>query len=99
MDVLIEKIAEEVHNAWLDEKQCQGFHSPSNCESENHRSYIIAHWRDQERLPTDPKFHKWCEKCHTDMYPYCELSENVKEYDRVTVKAVLEALSKVWSKV
>ena len=33
-----------------------------------------------------------CEKCHTDMYPYEELPENIKDYDRVTVNAVLQAL-------
>lgn len=38
------------------------------------------------------KFEKRCEHCHPDMYPYDELPENVKEYDRVTVRAVLAAL-------
>lgn len=38
------------------------------------------------------KFEKRCDKCHADMYPYDELPENVKEYDRVTVRAVLVAL-------
>jgi len=33
-----------------------------------------------------------CKKCHTDMYPYEELPENIKDYDRVTVNAVLQAL-------
>jgi len=33
-----------------------------------------------------------CERCHSDMYPYDELSENVKEYDRKTVWAVLNAM-------
>jgi hypothetical protein len=38
---------------------------------------------------------KWCPKCHTDMYPYNELPENIKEYDRVTVRSVLAAIEKV----
>lgn len=29
---------------------------------------------------------------HPDMIPYSELSENVKEYDRVTVRRVLDAI-------
>ena len=28
-----EKIVEKVHNAWMDEKIMQGFHSPSECPS------------------------------------------------------------------
>ncbi|MGE5423388.1 MAG: hypothetical protein ACM3QW_08995, partial [Ignavibacteriales bacterium] len=48
-----------------------------------------------ERATSDPKFLKRCEKCHTDMYPYEELPENVKDYDRVTVKAVLQAIDKL----
>jgi hypothetical protein len=43
----------------------------------------------------DEKFVKKCEKCHTDLYPYSELPENIKEYDRVTVRAVLHAIEKV----
>lgn len=31
---------------------------------------------------------------HSDMLPYADLPENVKEYDRVTVRAVLDALDK-----
>jgi len=41
------------------------------------------------------KFDKVCDKCHPDMYPYEELSEEVKEYDRVTVRAVLAAQTKL----
>lgn len=37
---------------------------------------------------------------HPDMIPYAELDENVKEYDRVTARAVMEALPELqgWSK-
>ncbi len=38
------------------------------------------------------KFEKRCDQCHTDMYPYNELPDNIKEYDRTTVRAVLNAL-------
>lgn len=41
------------------------------------------------------KFVKQCDKCHTDMYPYNELFENTKEYDRVTVRTVLTAIQKI----
>lgn len=79
----IEKIAAEVHNAWWEEKKKQGFHSPMK-----HEGDIIFD-------PIYDKFYKICDKCHTDMYPYDELPENIKEYDRITVKAVLNAMAKV----
>lgn len=34
---------------------------------------------------------------HPDMLPYAELAENVKEYDRVTARAVLKALKLPWT--
>ena len=79
---LIEKIAESVHNSWWNEKKEQGFHSPKNCP------YAIIPYVQG----SFDKFKKNCEKCHTDMYPYNELPENIKEYDRVTAKAVLKSL-------
>jgi hypothetical protein len=80
----IEELSEEVHNAWMKEKLSQGFHAPFNCP----RFPLIPHDEDE-------KFVKKCEKCHTDLYPYSELPENIKEYDRVTVRAVLHAIEKV----
>ncbi|MDD4588824.1 MAG: RyR domain-containing protein [Parabacteroides sp.] len=82
----IEKLAEEVHNAWMKEKFEQGFHSPNDCT----RKITNA-----ECVRTVPKFTKHCNKCHTDLYPYTELPENIKEYDRVTVRAVLNAIKKL----
>ena len=82
---LIEKLSEEVHNAWMKEKIEQGFHAPNDCPA----------LQDGD---TYQKFKRYCEKCHTDLYPYPELPENIKEYDRVTVRAVLDALTKLgWS--
>jgi len=81
----IEKLSEEVHNSWMAEKFKQGFHSPDNCKTFNPNN-MEHYYRD--------KFEKHCDKCHTDMYPYDELPDNIKEYDRVTVIAVLEALNK-----
>ena len=40
-------------------------------------------WEEKKRQGIDD---------HPDMLPYQELPENVKEYDRVTVRRVLEAL-------
>jgi len=34
----------------------------------------------------------FCNKCHRDMIPYQELPEDIKDYDRVTVQTVLEAI-------
>lgn len=93
----IELISEEVHNAWMKEKRDQGFHNPDECQSKNHKGFLNTNWQNQERLTDmhNPKFYKWCDKCHTDLYPYDELPENIKEYDRVTVRAVLSAMEKV----
>ena len=62
---LIELLSEKVHNAWMKEKEAQGF------------SYGEEYSKE--------------EKKHPDMLPYNELKEEVKEYDRATVKAVLQA--------
>lgn len=34
---------------------------------------------------------------HPDDIPYSELKDNIKEYDRVTVRTVLNALSSIFS--
>lgn len=82
----LEFLSEEVHNAWMAEKESQGFHSPLKCP--------LYDSSDDKRQSTG-KFTRKCGKCHTDLYPYDELPEHVKEYDRVTVKAVLRALEKL----
>ena len=91
---LIEELSAEVHTAWWEEKKKQGFHAPNECISANKRSYCKSPWQIQDRFDDhfNPKFYKWCDKCHTDMYSYKELPENIKDYDRVTVKMVLNAL-------
>ena len=90
----IEKIASHVHDAWWAEKKKQGFHPPYECktiEAGNAHKQDIKSYGHNEF----PLFHKFCGKCHTDMYPYEQLPENVKEYDRITVKAVIEAIKKI----
>ncbi|NIV11753.1 MAG: hypothetical protein GWN62_10875 [Aliifodinibius sp.] len=84
---LIEKLSSKVHDAWWEEKKKQGFHSPADCKKN-----VLIQFVD----PPPAAFRtKHCDKCHTDMYPYDELPENVKDYDRVTVKTVLGALLEV----
>lgn len=77
---LLEPLSAKVHEAWWEEKKSQGFHPPT----EHKENANFNHVRD--------KFTKICDECHADMYPYDELPENIKDYDRVTVKAVLGAL-------
>ena len=87
MSEIIEILSEKVHDAWWKEKEKQGFHAPIDCvivksiptvgEEETKREMFTRH----------------CDECHTDMYPYSELPEHIKEYDRVTVRTVLKALS------
>jgi hypothetical protein len=78
----IEHLSSNVHDSWWKEKKEQGFHAPLSCP---------------RRSPANRygKFEPVCDKCHTDMYPYEELPENIKEYDRVTVRTVLQALDAV----
>lgn len=92
-----EFLAEKVHDAWWEEKKQQGFHSPNDCPSSNHESFKNASDHNKERLEYfyNPKFYKWCDKCHTDMYPYDELAENIKDYDRVTVDTVIKAIEQL----
>lgn len=90
----VEEIASKVHDAWWEEKESNGFHSPNDCQSKNKESYSKSSWQNQDRFDThfDSKTYKWCDKCHPDMYPYNELTENAKEYDRTTVTTVLKAM-------
>ena len=89
-----EKIAAKVHDSWWEEKKKQGFHAPYDCKSQSAKD---AHAQDIRSFGYNefPKFYKFCDKCHTDMYPYPELPENIKDYDRVTVATVLKAISEL----
>lgn len=79
-----EAIAAKVHDAWWDEKKRQGFHAPEDCQSGNAHTNRV--------LNTFDRLFEYCPRCHTDMYPYAELPENIKDYDRVTVDSVLNAI-------
>ena len=76
-----EEISGKVHDAWWDEKKVQGFHAPRDC--------------DQTDLGCENQFRRFCDKCHSDMYPFNELPENIKDYDRVTVQAVIDACREI----
>ena len=82
----MELIASVVHDALWREKVKQGFHPPLECPKP-----LI----EPKDTYDDLKFHHHCEMCHADMYPYDELPGNIKEYDRVTVRAVLTAIGNI----
>ena len=93
---LIEQLSEEVHNAWMKEKLDQGFHAPIDCDHYRVVEKQMDVSNNSKNMITVPGcFEKYCDKCHTDLYPYPALPENIKEYDRVTVRAVLDALTKL----
>jgi DNA-binding transcriptional ArsR family regulator len=89
---LLERLAEHVHKEWMAEKQRQGFADhvlvPVPCACNDAEGCPARQGCNQAycRLPAY--------KHHTDMLPYAELAENVKEYDRATVRGVLRALDK-----
>lgn len=89
-DELIEQLSDAVHQNWMREKQAQGFadHVTQPCtfqDGRRRRCSTVCHANDAECiLPAD--------KNHTDMLPYADLPEKVKQYDRATVQAVLTAL-------
>ncbi len=88
MSQILEIISEAVHDAWWEEKKKQGFHAPVHCPN------VIVSVGLTEGEYKEMLFTERCDKCHTDMYPYSDLPENIKEYDRVTVRTVLKALVK-----
>jgi hypothetical protein len=92
----IEEVSKLVHDAWWKEKKRQGFHAPMDCESDAHKKYESL--SSSEKIAEfgeafDEKRHKWCNKCHPNMYPYEELTEDEKELDRATVRSVYDAIS------
>ena len=82
---LIERLADRVHQAWMEAKQAQGF-ADHPWTAGQHAMVTI------ERGGVRPA----CDKCtlpqslhHPDMRPYADLDEPTKEYDRATARAVL----------
>jgi hypothetical protein len=82
-----EKIAEAVHIGWMDEKQRQGF-------ADHAWSGYACEACGCPRACGLPHT-----KHHADMLPYADLPENVKDYDRATVRAVLSGIESAGLKV
>ena len=80
----VEHLSAAAHQAWMAEKISEGY-----------ADHVLRWDCGLVSLNGEP-YNAPCmvsvEKHHPDMRPYAELSEAVKEYDRVTVKAVLTAL-------
>lgn len=73
----VEFLSERVHDAWMAEKRRQGFADHPMAEEKPNVCMVCD---------GPPSRH------HTDMLPYADLSEPIKEYDRATVRTVLAAL-------
>ena len=90
MTDLIETLSDYVHQAWIAEKLKQGFADHPWHEAVSTDGPM---GRCDRSFGDDPC---WVGEAmhHTDMLPYAELPEHIKEYDRVTVRAVLEGIEK-----
>ena len=92
---LIEKISEKVHEAWIKEKEKQGFSAPikacSRCGVDS--MSLIEH--DHQRC----RMCNYEQKTHKDMIPHEELAENIKNINRSTVRAVLQAMDDMGIKI
>jgi 2,4-dienoyl-CoA reductase-like NADH-dependent reductase (Old Yellow Enzyme family) len=92
-----ERIAEHVHIGWMQEKQRQGF--------ADHAFTGQVLFEDGKRIGTHPAFcavpqcSKLPSEHHPDMLPYADLAENVKDYDRATVRAVLAGIDAAGLKI
>ena len=80
----IEFASEKVHNAWMQEKLSQGYHSPTECSSTKRLS---------EDLRQFARFSKQCYKCELNLYPYSELSDLTKQIIRDQIITVLNAIN------
>jgi hypothetical protein len=88
MDDLLESLAERSHIGWMREKQAQGF-----------ADHALVQEDIYSEVYPNMKVHVRCACCdlpagkhHADMLPYADLSESVKEYDRATVRGVLDGI-------
>lgn len=94
MDELIELLAEDSHRSWMQEKQRQGFTDhPYQGEwiGDSGRAWcgFVFEEHGGNRVCEVPQ-----REHHPDMLPYADLPENVKEYDRVTVRGVLAGIER-----
>lgn len=75
----VERLARRVHESWMAEKQRQGY-------ADHAHNGVL--WPPSEaccELPID--------RHHSGMRPYDRLPDHTKDYDRATVRAVLNALA------
>lgn len=81
---LTENLAEDAHKAWMAEKIRQGFADHPYLVNVHQPGCVTCLSRRVDVLP----------KHHPDMVPYQQLPEDTKEYDRVMVKTLLDAIGK-----
>jgi len=81
-----EKIAEQVHQAWADEKVRQGFADHAYHPVTTVNPFVDRCGIHGCLMPNDASKH------HDDMLPYADLAENIREYDRAAVRAVLAGI-------
>lgn len=104
----VDHLATKVHDAWMAEKQRQGFADhPTPLYRAAHP--VTGQWLDSDLVEADmaeswnlaPRaLHYYRQSCcelrhdlhHKDMVPFNALSEATKDYDRATVRAILSAL-------
>lgn len=92
MEHLVETLSDHVHQAWMAEKLNQGFadHTYSCLGSAPEWCQTVSGCQRSASMH------------HSDMLPYAELPEHIKEYDRVTVRAVLAGIEsegyRLWPK-
>jgi hypothetical protein len=88
-----ERIAEHVHIGWMQEKQRQGFADHVYHPVTTVNLFVDRCGIHGCLMPNEPNRH------HDDMLPYADLAENVKEYDRATVRAVLAGIDAAGLKI
>jgi hypothetical protein len=82
-----ERIAEHVHRGWAAEKQRQGF-ADHVWQSDGGRGED----RGCATCTAKKDYYRSRAMHHADMLPYADLAENIKDYDRATVHAVLAGI-------
>jgi ribosomal protein S27AE len=92
---LIEKLSEQVHNSWWEEKKKQGFSDPIKTCPKCGVGNITPIEHDHQRCVMCG----YEQKTDSSMVPYDELPESVKIVNRATVSTVLQALDSLGYKI
>lgn len=79
MTARLEKMAERVHEARMEDLARQGFHAPANCE-----------W-----APESPRARVHCDWCHEEITHYSKLPESAKGHRRAAVRSTLQSLADI----